>query len=95
MIAIIADLSIIEGRGVEFELLVAGLVEQVANNEPGNLMYRLLRSQTEPDQYSLVEIYTDAAALAAHLGSQHFQSGARKLAEFFAAAPKVRNFDAV
>ncbi|MFE2999082.1 putative quinol monooxygenase [Nocardia sp. NPDC059246] len=94
MIAIIADLTIIAGRGPEFEALVADLVEQIANNEPGNLMYRLLRSHTESDQYTLFELYTNREALEAHLGSEHFQSAGRKFAEFFAAAPKMRTLDA-
>ncbi|MFE3060262.1 putative quinol monooxygenase [Nocardia sp. NPDC059239] len=94
MIAIIADLTVVDGRGSEFEALVADLVEQIANNEPGNLMYRLLRSQTEPGQYTLFELYTDKGAIEAHAGSEHFRSAARKFGEFFAAAPKVRYFDA-
>lgn len=42
--------------------------------EPGNLRYDLWRDQSAPDRFVLDELYTDAAAIAAHRETPHFKS---------------------
>lgn len=42
--------------------------------EPGNLRYDLWQDQADPNRFVLDELYEDAAALAAHRATPHFQS---------------------
>lgn len=40
--------------------------------EPGNIRFDLLRDETDPSAFYLLEIFTDAAAAAAHKQTAHY-----------------------
>lgn len=42
--------------------------------EPGNLRYDLWQDQSAPNRFFLDELYVDAAAVAAHRATPHFQA---------------------
>lgn len=42
--------------------------------EPGNLRYDLWADEAEPGRFVLDELYENAAAVAAHRASSHFQT---------------------
>jgi quinol monooxygenase YgiN len=60
-----------EGREAEFESLFGELRKTMHDQEPGCLLYSLLKSRTNPRAYIVHEQYGDAAALAAHESSPH------------------------
>ncbi|MBF6175760.1 putative quinol monooxygenase [Nocardia blacklockiae] len=95
MIAVIAELTVQDGKGAELESVVADLVEQIRQNEPGNRAYQLVRSQEDANAYRIFELYDDAAALEAHGKSDHFRAAGKQLATLLAGAPKIEYFDAL
>ncbi|WP_127784478.1 putative quinol monooxygenase [Rhodococcus sp. X156] len=95
MLAVIATLTVREGTGPDFEAAIAALGVQVRENEPGNLLYQLTRSKTEPNVYKMLELYADGAAAKAHGESAHFKEGGKVMAGFLAAAPELEYLDAL
>ncbi|WP_280271793.1 putative quinol monooxygenase [Nocardia wallacei] len=95
MIAVIAELTVQDGKGVELESVVADLVVQIERNEPGNRAYRLVRSKQDPNSYRIFELYDDEAALEQHGKSEHFRAAGQRLAPLLAGAPKIEFLAAV
>ncbi len=60
-----------EGREREFESLFREMRQAIRDQEPGCLLYSLLKSRTNPRAYIVHEQYRDAAALAEHESSPH------------------------
>lgn len=94
-IGIIATLTIAEGKNAEFEALFAELATAVTAHEPGNEFYALFKTKDDPQQYKVLERYSDQAALEAHGKSDHFRASGPKLAPCMAAAPVIEYLDAV
>jgi quinol monooxygenase YgiN len=57
------------GHEQEFETLFGELRAAMRDQEPGCLLYSLLKSRTDPRAYIVHEQYRDAAALEAHQSS--------------------------
>ena len=95
MIAVIAELTVQDGKGAEFESAVADLIAQIELNEPGNREYRLVRSKADPNSYRIFELYDDEAALDVHSKSDHFRAAGTRFAPVLAGAPQIEQFDAV
>lgn len=95
MIGVVATLKAKEGREQEFEQAFGRMTEQVKANEPGNHMYQLTRSRTEPRTYKVLEMYQDEAALQAHGASDHYKEGGRALRDLVEGRPEVEVLDAV
>ncbi|MGE7472045.1 putative quinol monooxygenase [Bosea sp. NPDC003192] len=95
MIGMVVSLAVAHGSGDDFERAFAMLAAAVRANEPGNRLYELLRSQTVPDSYTLVEIYEDEAALAAHRASPHMANSRPLTAPFLVGPPVMQTFDVV
>ena len=95
MIGVVAVIRAREGREPEFEQVFAELAAKVKAAEPGNRMYQLTRSRTEPRTYKVLEMYDDQAALEAHGASDHYREGGRKLRDLVEGRPDVEVLDAV
>jgi len=95
MIGIVATLNIQDGKGVEFEPVFLELAAKVRANEPGNLLYQLVKSRTDANSYRVMELYTDQAAIDLHGKTDYFRELGRKMGAFMAGAPSVDYFDAV
>ena len=87
MIGVIARLKVQPGKGPDFEALFANLAPKVRSDEPGNHLYQLCKSRSDPNEYVVMEIYTDQAAIDAHRGSPHFQAAAPLLGAVLQAGP--------
>ncbi|WP_440713745.1 putative quinol monooxygenase [Gordonia sp. FQ] len=57
-------------------------------NEPGNLWYLWSRSLDDPNEYVVIEGYTDDG-FAAHATSEHFRSGGALIHPFLARTPDI------
>lgn len=69
---VLAHYHVQPGRAVEVIDLLGKLAE-ASLKEEGNRGYQYFRSATDPDELLIVERYVDAAALAVHRASEHFQ----------------------
>lgn len=95
MIGVVAVIRAREGREQEFEQVFAEMTAKVKANEPGNHMYQLTKSRSEPRTYKVLEMYADQAAVEAHGASEHFKDGGRRLRDLVEGRPEVEFLDAV
>ncbi len=92
MIALLAKMSVVAGKEVEFEAAMTELVEQVRANEPGNKLYTLVKNDSG---YAVMEIYENQEAVAAHMQSEHFRAAGPKFAGVLAGRPEILNYEVV
>ena len=95
MIGIVATLKVQDGKNVEFEAVFAELSEKVRANEPGNLLYQLTKTRTDPNTYKVLEMYKDQDAVAAHGVTDYFRALGAKMGACLAGRPDVEMLDAV
>ena len=95
MIGIVAVLRVKDGAGGDFEAVFRELTDKVRANEPGNLMYQLTKSRTEPNTYKVLELYKDQDALTAHGQTDYFKALGAKMGASMAGRPEVEYLDAV
>ncbi len=73
MIGLIARLRVEDGQSEAFERAFAALAAKVTSSaEPGNQLYQLCKSRSEPDTYVVMELYSDQAAVDEHPKTPHF-----------------------
>ena len=73
MIGLIAKLKVLEGKGPEFEKAFKPLSDIVNSAaEPGNVLYKLCKSRSDPNTYVVMELYRDQAAVDLHPKTKHF-----------------------
>jgi quinol monooxygenase YgiN len=94
-IGIVATIKVQDGKGEGLEAVFKDLAALVRANEPGNLMYALTKSRTDPNTYKVLELYADQAAVEAHGQSAHFRENAPKMGPFLAGRPDVEYLDGV
>lgn len=95
MIGMTVRLGVKEGKGTEFEQAFAVQARGVRADEPGNHLYELFKSRSQPDTYLVVEIYDDDAALAAHKEAPHMVANRSVIGPLVAGRPEVESFDIV
>jgi quinol monooxygenase YgiN len=95
MIGVVATLRVKDGQGEALEAVFKQLAAAVRANEPGNLMYQLTKSRTEPNTYKVLELYQDQDALTAHGQSEHFKTFGPQMGPVMAGRPDVEYLDAV
>ena len=95
MIGVVAVLKVQEAKAAEFEKIFTALAAKVKANEPGNLMYQLTRSRTEPGVYKVLELYADADALKHHGGTDYFKAAGAEMGPCMAGRPEIEYLDAV
>lgn len=93
MIGMIVELKVAPGSTDAFERAFAVQTAAVHANEPGNRLYELFKSGTLTDSYTLIEIYDNQAALAAHRTSSHMAANRPLTALFFAEPPTMHAFE--
>lgn len=84
-VAIVARVTVKEGRAEQYLAALAPLLEQ-ARKEPGTLLYAVHRSKDDPDVFWTTEIYADDAAFAAHGASDVHAAAAPVFTELIARA---------
>ena len=92
MIALLARMNVVTGKEDEFERVMSELIEQVRANEPGNKLYTLVKNDSG---YTVMELYVDLEALAAHGQSEHFRAAGPKFAGLLAGRPELSQFEVV
>ena len=61
---------------------------QATRNEPGNLWFEWSRSIEDPNEYVLVEAFTDDGA-GPHVNSDHFKQAMEDMPQALVATPKI------
>lgn len=71
-VKIVATLTARPGKAAALRALLDSMLAP-SRAEAGNLRYDLWQDQAEPGRFVLDELYTDAAAVAAHRETAHFR----------------------
>jgi quinol monooxygenase YgiN len=96
VLAIIAKLTVNEGKEDEFKAAGAEMVAAVSANEKGRtLMYTLAQSQKAPNEFYFLELYADAEAMTEHTKTEHMAAFGSKLAGVLAGRPEITRLDVV
>jgi quinol monooxygenase YgiN len=95
MIGVVAKLFVQEAKASEFETIFTELAAKVKANEPGNLVYQLTKSRTEPGVYKVLELYADEDALKHHGGTDYFKASGALMGPCMAGRPEIEYLDAV
>jgi quinol monooxygenase YgiN len=88
LVAIVARLTIREGRADEYVAAFAPLLEQ-AEKEPGTLLYAVNRAKDDPHVFWTTEVYADDAAFAAHSASEVHAAASPVFTELIAASDVI------
>jgi len=94
-IALIVKLTVRDGKGAEFEAAFADQAREVRAAEPGNHLYRLVRSRADPKKYAVMEIYESQAALDAHRSAPHMAANRPRIGPLIAEGTEVEIFDLI
>ncbi len=96
MIAVVAKLTVQEGKGDEFKAAGAEMVAAVKANEAGRtLQYSLTQSQKAPNEFYFIESYADADAMAEHGKTPHMAAFGGKIGALLAGRPEITRLDIV
>jgi quinol monooxygenase YgiN len=96
MIAVIAKLTVQEGKEDEFKAAGAEMVAAVKQNESGRtLQYTLAQSQKTPNEFYFIEAYADADAMSEHGKTPHMAAFGGKIGGLLAGRPEITRLDPV
>lgn len=88
-VAVIAKLTSVEGKGEELAAVIADLVTQVADEEPGTLVYAAARDTADPDVFWFYEFYDSPDAASAHSTGEALATAGKRMRGLLAGAPEV------
>lgn len=94
-IGVIARVTVVDGKGPEFEKAFAVQAKGVRENEPGNKMYQLTKSREDPNVYVVMELYDSDADLDAHRTAPHMVANRPAMAGLIGGKTTVEILDAV
>jgi quinol monooxygenase YgiN len=96
MLAIVAKLTVQEGKEEEFKAAGAEMVAAVKANEAGRtLQYTLTQSQKTPAEFYFLEMYADADALGDHGKTPHMAAFGGKIGGMLTGRPEITRLDIV
>lgn len=75
---LVATFKVQDGKQAEFEAVMSPLVEKVRANEPGTLIYTLVKSKKDPTEYLMIEQYKSDEDRKAHGQTDYFKEAASK-----------------
>lgn len=89
MIGICAQFVCQSGKNAEFEALLSEFVTTVKANEPGAIVYQLVKDKKNADAYFMLELYANQEALDAHGKTAHMAALVGKIGAYLAGAPVI------
>lgn len=94
MIALVAKLKVLEGKGDEFAAAASEMVAAVGREEAGRaLMYTLHRSTEDPNSFVFYEQYADDDALKAHGTTEHMKAFGGKIRGLLDGRPQIERYE--
>ena len=96
MIAVVAKLTVQDGKAEEFEAAAREMVAAVGRAEAGRtLMYSLHRAKDDPNVFIFYEQYADEDALAAHRTTEHMAAFGGKIRGLLAGRAEITRLEPV
>jgi quinol monooxygenase YgiN len=96
LIAVIAKLTVQEGKEDEFAAAGREMVAAVKANEGGRtLQYSLTQSQKAPAEFVFIELYADDEAMAQHSKTAHMAAFGGKIGGMLAGRPEIQRLNIV
>lgn len=96
MFAVVAKLTVQEGKEEEFKAAGTEMVAAVKANESGRtLQYTLTQSQKVANEFYFMEMYADADALAEHGKTPHMAAFGGKIGGLLTGRPEITRLDIV
>jgi quinol monooxygenase YgiN len=96
VIAIVAKLTVKDGKADEFEAAAREMVKAVGTAEAGRaLMYSLHRSKDDPNVFLFYEQYADDDAIAAHGKTEHMAAFGGKIRDLLGGRAEVSRYEVV
>lgn len=96
MVAVIAKLTVQEGKEEEFKAAGSEMVAAVKANEGGRtLQYSLTQSQKAPNEFVFIELYADDGAMADHSKTPHMAAFGGKIGAMLAGRPEITRLNIV
>lgn len=96
MIAVIAKLTVKEGKEEEFKVAGAEMVAAVRANEAGRtLHYTLGQNPKASQEFFFLDLYADDAALADHGKTPHMAAFGGKIAGLLTGRPEITRLDPI
>jgi quinol monooxygenase YgiN len=87
-VKVIAFVTVKEGEETAFEA-AAGICAAASRAEPGVIYYDLWREADGERRYVFNELYTDQAAVQAHMASDHFKAFGMAARDLATARPTI------
>jgi quinol monooxygenase YgiN len=91
-IALVVKLTIKEGHEMDYAKAGVAAARTVEANEPGNLLYRVHKTDN-PREFLVLERYVDQAALDAHSNSEHVQAILKHIGPMIEGDPEVTIYE--
>ena len=88
-VAVIAKLTAVADKGDELATVIADLVTQVRDGEPGTLVYAAARDTSDPDVFWFYEFYESADAATEHSTGAALAEAGSRMRGLLAGAPEV------
>lgn len=86
-IALTVEIKVNPGREADFERIAVQAARTIEEKEPGNLLYRVHKTE-DPQTYLIIERYVNNEALEAHTSSDHVAEIVPQFEGIFAVEPK-------
>ena len=87
MLVLIVNVQVKPGKRDEFLEVIRDDAESTASKEEGNFQFSVIQNNDDADNFSLVEVYRDQAALDAHRLTPHFLKYREATADIYARDP--------
>ena len=84
----LAKLNVLAGKEAEFETAMLALAAQVIEKEDGCHLYQLCKD--DEGGYTVMELYDNEEALAAHGQSEHFKASGASFKGLMGGAPEIK-----
>lgn len=94
-VGVIAKLKVKPGMNHAFEEAFLRFEKKVHKNEQGNIFFRLHRSREDICAYTVMEQYTNEAAMDEHKSAQYYKEIPGTFGEFMAGPPDIEYLDGV
>lgn len=89
IVGIVGSIKVLAEKTADFERVFQGLTAKVRSNEPGNLIYQLVRVRGEPGKYKMIEFYRDQAAYDQHTHAPYLGESLAQLMACLDGEPQV------
>jgi len=95
MLALVVMLKPKRGRNADLEEAFRWATASVRSNEPGNLLYQVVKSRADDQTYLILELYKDNDALMAHRYSEHALAMREKIEGVLTEEPHIEYYDGI